>query len=566
VKVDDAGNAYVLGFTESVDYPYTSFEGTGFVSGTVLLKLNPTGDSVVYNSVLQWAFTSSGLVLDPSGSVYFGGTVLSGRLPITPGAYQQSPSAGSPSRLGFLAKLNPNGSALLGATYVGSADVVIPISLRPNGDLLFSTAVTIGELDATLARLVSSNTPSFPPATDNRSVYIGSDSTLNLYFIAAALDINGSPVDGSLSLRKYSPDGLQLLRSRPLEISMVVLLPRAVVTGSGTILLFGAAYPNFPIHNAIQPCRANLFNPFLAVVGTDGQLAYSTFVNTEIVTAAISPVDGRPYSIATAYFSDFHGIVRLDPAYRPPDNISVGCLVHSATLQPTAASPGTIMTLFGDGLGPETGASWNGGTPFDLAGTHVTVDGKPAPIIYAQSRQINFVMPWSSRTDGVAVPICVSASGQMSCLGTATTAAVPAFFQASSAIAAINQDGSVNSQQHPTQPGSYVSLYLTGAGALSVPVKDGDNAGLPLNSLVAGVSAAVHAYPPGQLCFPGAGCPPGLKAEVLFAGAVPTLIYGVEVIILRIPGNMPSGLQGVLVNFSSPGYTGYAFGNIWFGP
>jgi len=53
---------------------------------------------------------------------------------------------------------------------------------------------------------------------------------------------------------------------------------------------------------------------------------------------------------------------------------------------------------------------------------------------------------------------------------------------------------------------------------------------------------------------------------VLFAGAVPTLIYGVEVIILRIPGNMPSGLKGVLVNFSSPGYTGYAFGNIWFGP
>jgi uncharacterized protein (TIGR03437 family) len=528
------------------------------------LKLNPTGGSVVYNTVLQWPFTSSGFVLDPSGSVYFGGTVLSGRLPVTPGAYQQSPSAGSPSRLGFLAKLNPNGSVLLGATYVGSADAVTPISLRPNGDLLFATAVTIGELDASLARLVYANTAALPATTDSRLRYIGSDSSANLYFIAAALDINANPVDGGLALRKYSPDALQLLRSRPLDVSRFL---GAVVAASGTVLLFGFANPDFPVHNATQPCVASISdNPFLEVIGPDGELAYATFIDTAISATAISLLDGRPYVIASDYLTIWQGMIRFDPDYRPEDHISAGCLVHSAaTWRASDASPGTIMTLFGDGLGPETGTSWNSGPPFDLAGTHVTVDGKPAPIIYAQSRQINFVMPWSLRTDGVAVPICVSASGQMSCLSTRTTAAVPLFFGVGSAIAAINQDGSVNSQQHPSPPGSYVSLYLTGAGALNVPVEDGDIAGLPLNRLVAGVSAAVHASPPGQPCFPGGGCPPSLKAEVLFAGAVPTLIYGFEVIILRIPGNMPSGLDGVLVNFNSSGYTGYAFGNLWFG-
>jgi uncharacterized protein (TIGR03437 family) len=41
--------------------------------------------------------------------------------------------------------------------------------------------------------------------------------------------------------------------------------------------------------------------------------------------------------------------------------------------------------------------------PADLAETSITVDGRPAPMLYAQDSQVNFIVPWSTRTSWAGV-------------------------------------------------------------------------------------------------------------------------------------------------------------------
>jgi uncharacterized protein (TIGR03437 family) len=191
------------------------------------------------------------------------------------------------------------------------------------------------------------------------------------------------------------------------------------------------------------------------------------------------------------------------------------------------------MTLFGDHLGPAAGESstmQEGHVPFTLAGLSLTVDGMPAPLLYAQDNQVNFIAPWALRTDGARVPICVTANATTSCLYAPTVPNAAGFFSVNNQIAAINQDGTINSPDHPAHAGSYVSLYFTGAGKLDGSTTDGGVAGLQLQRVTnANVTSDFFFSPACSAC----------RTEVLFVGAIPTLIYGANVAIVRVPENAP---------------------------
>jgi uncharacterized protein (TIGR03437 family) len=129
------------------------------------------------------------------------------------------------------------------------------------------------------------------------------------------------------------------------------------------------------------------------------------------------------------------------------------------------------------------------------------------------------------------VPVCATFGSDKSCLNPLTFSIEPGFFfTATNVIAAINQDGTVNSQEHPAKPGSYVSVYLTGGGAMDGTVTDGGIAGLDLRQLTATVSARFSFK-----CLPDCFDLAPADAPVLFAGAVPTLVYGADVVILQVP-------------------------------
>src|SRR5690242_14670779 len=61
-------------------------------------------------------------------------------------------------------------------------------------------------------------------------------------------------------------------------------------------------------------------------------------------------------------------------------------------------SPGEFITLTGYAIGPDVGIAYEpdaqGQPPRQLAGVQVFFDGQPAPILYAQSRQVNVLAPF----------------------------------------------------------------------------------------------------------------------------------------------------------------------------
>lgn len=152
VQVDGGGNAYVLGFSSSADFPTTAgaFDTTangGF--DTTLTKLNPAGSALVYSTYLGGNDFDSGngLVIDGSGSVYVAGGTSSPNWPVTPGAYDTTFAGGD----GFVTRLNPGGSALVYSTFIGGSalDSISDAVLDPAGNAWLTGSTSSADFPVT---------------------------------------------------------------------------------------------------------------------------------------------------------------------------------------------------------------------------------------------------------------------------------------------------------------------------------------------------------------------------------------------------------------------------------
>ncbi len=99
-----------------------------FYSGSYVVKLSAAGN-IIYSTLFDANILD--VTLDSGDNATFGGDVGGNNLPTTPGAFQPASSGGID---GFIAKLNPAGSALVYATYLGGglqSDRVTGITLDP---------------------------------------------------------------------------------------------------------------------------------------------------------------------------------------------------------------------------------------------------------------------------------------------------------------------------------------------------------------------------------------------------------------------------------------------------
>ena len=157
IAVDAAGNAYVTGRTGSSDFPTTlgafqflfgggsTFQAQFRASDVFVTKLNATGSALIYSTYLggsndDWA---SGIAVDAAGNAYVAGgiecaqtsstptTRCADNFPTTPGAFDTTFTVTGASS-GFVAKLNPTGSALVYSTYMGAG--VNAIALDTDGN------------------------------------------------------------------------------------------------------------------------------------------------------------------------------------------------------------------------------------------------------------------------------------------------------------------------------------------------------------------------------------------------------------------------------------------------
>jgi len=123
IALDGSGNVYVTGVTWSDDFPTTpgALDRTvgGFSMDAFVTKLNPGGTTLVYSTFLGGTSHEYGnaIAVDRSGAAYVAGHTESSDFPTTPGAFDTTYNGGNADA--FVIKLDPTGSDLLYATYLG---------------------------------------------------------------------------------------------------------------------------------------------------------------------------------------------------------------------------------------------------------------------------------------------------------------------------------------------------------------------------------------------------------------------------------------------------------------
>lgn len=118
--VDRTGNAHVTGYTRSADFPTTAGAFDTTHNGefdAFVTKLNATGSALIYSTFLgSPGFDSGdGLAIDAAGNAYVAGGAGSPAFPTTAGAFDRTSGGG------YVAKLNPAGSALVYSTFLPGA-------------------------------------------------------------------------------------------------------------------------------------------------------------------------------------------------------------------------------------------------------------------------------------------------------------------------------------------------------------------------------------------------------------------------------------------------------------
>lgn len=137
IAVDSGGNAYVMGLTNSSNFPATAGAYQTSLGGSqnvFVTKINPAGTALVYSTYLGGsAFdTGAGIAVDSSGNAYVTGSTGSSNFPTTPGALQTV--LGGPQNV-FVTKLNPSGSGLVYSTYLGGTnDTGYAIAIDSSGN------------------------------------------------------------------------------------------------------------------------------------------------------------------------------------------------------------------------------------------------------------------------------------------------------------------------------------------------------------------------------------------------------------------------------------------------
>ena len=156
VAVDAAGEAYMTGNTNTTNLPTTPGAFLTDGTGAFVAKVNAAGSALAYLTYISAtnfiyapnanpANIAAAIAVDGAGNAYLAGATFDPSFPATAGAYQTT--FAGPYQPGvtyplpptdvFAAKLNPSGTALVWATYIGGtgADAAKSVALDASGDV-----------------------------------------------------------------------------------------------------------------------------------------------------------------------------------------------------------------------------------------------------------------------------------------------------------------------------------------------------------------------------------------------------------------------------------------------
>jgi uncharacterized protein (TIGR03437 family) len=531
LAVDVAGSVYVTGSTYSANFPVTPGMPAGTVrppgsinatSAAFITKISAAGDRILYSGRISGhskncgggsscflssrSTVGSSIAVDPSGNAYLAGNTDTYDLPTTTGALL-GPGVGA-----FVAKVNAAGTALVYLTYVGPGyNPVTPFTNPAN------TVTGIAADAAGNAYLTGSTFDDLFPATRGAYQAVRAGAT---DAFAAKLNPLGTAMVWATYLGGAGTDAANAI----------------ALDGTGNIWLSGTTdSPDFP--NRQGWAQGGDFLAELDAAGT--ALTYSAQLPGDTASASLA-VDAS----GTVHFAGYDGLVSTVSPTQPWAPRIFG--IANSAFGPVGGRIVGVeaISIYGPHIGPATPvtavADASGLMPNSLGGVQVFINGSPVPLLYVSDSQVNAVAPLY--LSGLTARVLVRFNGADTAEFVATImAALPEVFQrGDGTAAAINQDGSVNSADHPAPPGSVVAIWATGIGTTSfVFWQDGRLA-------------------TGAVDF---GCceilAQGYPADVLYGGAAPGIVAGVAQVNFQLPAQLVNYGPTVDVSLTAGGVTSH---------
>jgi hypothetical protein len=337
IAVDSAGNAYVTGYTTSTDFPTakplqaTNKAATG--SGTAFVtKLNPTGSALVYSTYLGGSKVDEGLAIavDAAGNATVTGGTASSDFPTVNPLQGTCGTCSNGYATGFVAKLNPIGSALVYSTYLGGSayDEVDGIALDAAGNAYLTGYTT------------STDFPTANPLQPS----------------------NASGLDAIVA--KLNPAGSALVYSTYLGGSSSDLSNGIAVDSFGNAYVTGyTTSTDFPTHNPFQATNKALLttgtNPtaFVAKLNSTGSaLVYSTYLggsDSDSGSGIAVDSSGNAYVTGSTASTDFPTVNAFQATYGggasdafvTKFNSAGSALVYSSFLGGSGSDSGTSIAV-----------------------------------------------------------------------------------------------------------------------------------------------------------------------------------------------------------------------------
>jgi uncharacterized protein (TIGR03437 family) len=360
----------------------------------------------------------------------------------------------------------------------------------------------------TLALSVSAITLTLPPSTTSAQT--------------VTLTTNGAPVSytataGAKWLTVAPAVGVVLPGAEnilTITVDTTALAPQATVyTGKITLALSGASTKaqNITVNVTVNSAAPTITSVWPNLLPLNGAAQTITITGTGFYTATVAMVQGVTTPLATTTFKDSSTLLQaVVPASLLTASATLNVLVanpapggNSGTLPVTvgnaasilgivnagsfasgSVSPGEIVTIFGNNIGPATPAPMtitNGFATTTLSGVSVTIDGKSAAMLYASQNQLSIQVPYEVAIGaGKAVVVTNGTNTANSTVTTAATA--PGIFTANGSGAgqaaaltcsATTNVCALNSLTNLAKIGDIVTLYLTGEGIYNSPPLSG---------------------------------------------------------------------------------------------
>jgi uncharacterized protein (TIGR03437 family) len=252
--------------------------------------------------------------------------------------------------------------------------------------------------------------------------------------------------------------------------------------------------------------------------------------NAQPFTRTVGPLSNSIVVLTTS------GVTVLSPSYDSAVTTPAIAAVTSAADGSQSVAPGGLVSIYGSQMSPTTMATSTVPLPTALAGSCLSVNGVPVPLLFVSSSQVNAQLPnnlGGGASLSIHTPGGVSNSFNFNVLSSAPTVFMSGNAGPVSGLATIVRadNNQLVTPTNPVHQKDTLVIYLTGMGATSPQV----NAGFatPMSPL-----STVNAMPTVTLG--------GTALQVQFAGLSPQLI-GVNQINVYVPFGTPQGNSVPLV-------------------